>query len=96
MRNSLNIGDKVVTIGGFTGTVKKVKEDIITLEIKPDNVKLEVTRWAISSNESQVEEVVQPKKAVKKADKKEEKAIEIDPSEVVEAEVVDETTTEKE
>ncbi|ABR48497.1 preprotein translocase, YajC subunit [Alkaliphilus metalliredigens QYMF] len=49
MRNSLQVGDDVVTIGGIYGKVTKIKEDMITIEVGADRVKLVVGKWAIGS-----------------------------------------------
>lgn len=52
MRNAVKTGDKVITIGGITGTVVNVKENRIVLETGADQVRLEIEKWAISSNET--------------------------------------------
>ena len=49
MRSKLKVGDKVVTIGGIHGKIIKIKDDIITLEIGADKVRLTFSRWAIST-----------------------------------------------
>lgn len=36
--NSLAIGDRIVTIGGFHGTVQEVEDDTIRVEIAPGTV----------------------------------------------------------
>lgn len=48
MRNSLKVGDEVVTIGGIHGVISKVREDYLTIQVGADKTKLEVTRWSIS------------------------------------------------
>ena len=48
MRDSLKRGDWVTTIGGFRGRVVKVKDDLLTIEVGSDKVKLDVMRWGIS------------------------------------------------
>ncbi len=50
MRNTLEIGDEVITIGGIVGIVISVKEDIVVLETGSDRNKIRVTKWAIQSN----------------------------------------------
>ena len=50
MRNSIELGDEIVTIGGIMGKVVQVTEDTITFETGEDRVRLQVTKWAISSN----------------------------------------------
>jgi preprotein translocase subunit YajC len=36
--DSLSVGDKVITIGGFHGTVRSVDESTVSLELNPSNV----------------------------------------------------------
>ena len=50
MRNSISLGDEIVTIGGIMGKVVQVTEDTITFETGEDRVRLQVTKWAISTN----------------------------------------------
>jgi preprotein translocase subunit YajC len=45
-RNSLEKGDKVVTIGGIYGTVSEVKEKYVLMEVD-SNVKLRIDKSAI-------------------------------------------------
>ena len=52
MRNSLQVGDEITTIGGICGTVVNVKENRIVLETGADQVRIELEKWAISSNET--------------------------------------------
>ena len=80
MRSSVKTGDKIVTIGGITGTVVNVKESRIVLETGADQVRIELEKWAISSNETAAEaakaeakkaqEAKAKAKAAKKAEKK--------------------------
>jgi preprotein translocase subunit YajC len=48
MRSSIKVGDKIITIGGIYGTVSRVKDDSLTIQVGADKTKLEVTRWSIS------------------------------------------------
>lgn len=50
MRESITLGDEIVTIGGIMGKVVQVTEDTITFETGEDRVRLQVTKWAISTN----------------------------------------------
>lgn len=50
MRNALSLGDEIVTIGGIMGKVVQVTEDTVTFETGEDCVRLQVTKWAISTN----------------------------------------------
>jgi preprotein translocase subunit YajC len=47
MRNSLQEGDEVVTIGGIIGRVLTVKEDSVVLYVGSDKTKVEFKRWAV-------------------------------------------------
>ena len=49
MRNSLAVGDVITTIGGIVGTVCAVKETTIVIETGADRVRVEFTKWAVSS-----------------------------------------------
>lgn len=56
MRASLGVGDEITTIGGITGTICAVKENTIVLETGADRVRIEFTKWAISSKGAQTAE----------------------------------------
>ena len=49
MRDSLSVGDTITTIGGIIGKIVSVKEDSIVFETSEDRVRMQVTKWAISS-----------------------------------------------
>ena len=51
MRDSIEVGDKIVTIGGMIGKVVHVSNDKLTFETGEDRVRIEVAKWAISTNE---------------------------------------------
>ncbi len=50
MRSALTTGDEVVTIGGIMGIVVNVTDDNVTIETGEDRVRVQVKKWAISSN----------------------------------------------
>ncbi|MBR5490640.1 MAG: preprotein translocase subunit YajC [Oscillospiraceae bacterium] len=50
MRNSLEGGDKITTIGGLVGKIVHISGDLITFETGEDRVRIQVTKWAISTN----------------------------------------------
>ena len=52
MRSVVKKGDKITTIGGIVGVVVDVKEEKIVMETGADQVRIELAKWAISSNES--------------------------------------------
>lgn len=51
VRNSLEIGDEVTTIGGIVGRVVAIKEDTFVLETGSDRTKIRFRRAAIQSIE---------------------------------------------
>ena len=50
MRENLQVGDEVITIGGIYGRVISLKEDTMVIESQSDHSKLTVARWALQSN----------------------------------------------
>ena len=52
MRDSLKIGDVVITIGGIVGIVTSIKEDVLILETANDKNKVRVKKWAIKEVEN--------------------------------------------
>ena len=74
MRSSLKVGDTITTIGGIVGTICAVKEQTIVMETGADRVRVEFTKWAISSKGTQsTEDAPAPEKEEKK-EKKDKKA----------------------
>ena len=79
MRSSIRNGDEIITIGGICGTVIDVKEDRIVIETSKDQVRMELMKWSVSSNETQArdqkakakkeQEAKAKAKAAKKAEK---------------------------
>ena len=51
LRNNLEIGDEITTIGGILGRVVAIKEDedAIIIETGSDRNKMKMKKWAISS-----------------------------------------------
>ena len=73
MRNSLKVGDQITTIGGIVGTICAVKDKTIVIETGADRVRVEFTKWAVSSKGTQsTEDAPMPEKEDKK-DKKDDK-----------------------
>ena len=71
MRSSVKNGDKITTIGGIIGTVVNVKEDKIVIETGADQVRIELAKWSISTNETAAEAA---QAAAKKAQEEKAKA----------------------
>ncbi len=47
MRDSIRVGDEIVTIGGICGRVVNVKEDTLIIETGADRNKMSVKKWAL-------------------------------------------------
>ena len=71
MRSFLRKGDKITTIGGIVGVIVDVKENNIVIETSADQVRMELTKWAVSSNETAAENA---KAEAKKAEEAKAKA----------------------
>ena len=56
LRNSLTVGDEITTIGGIIGTICSVKENTIVIETGADRVRIEFTKWAVSTKGAQTSE----------------------------------------
>ena len=79
LRSSVKTGDKITTIGGIVGVIVDIKEDRVVIETSADRVRMELMKWAISTNETAAEraqeeakkaqETKAKAKAVKKAEK---------------------------
>ena len=69
MRDSLKKGDVITSIGGIVGKIVQVNKDTIIIETSEDRVRMELTKWAVSSVGVQTGE--QPEE-LKKGEKKEE------------------------
>ena len=68
MRNSIEVGDEISTIGGFIGRVVNIKDDVLIIESSNDRTKLKIYRWAIRGKEAPATETVEaPKEANKDA-----------------------------
>ena len=81
MRSSAKVGDKITTIGGVVGTIVDVKEDKFVIETSADRVRVELMKWALSSNDTAAKNAAeqakknQEAKAKAKAEKKAKKSI---------------------
>ncbi len=69
MRDTIQIGDEITTIGGIMGRVVTVKEDSIVLETGADRVKMKFQRWAIQTNNTANERMAAERKAAEDAKK---------------------------
>lgn len=48
MRNSLQVGDEIITIGGICGKIVKLKDESLIIQVGADKIKFEVMRWSVS------------------------------------------------
>ena len=55
MRDSLAVGDTVVTIGGIVANVAKIEGETIVIEFGPSRTKMPIQKWAIGSVQSKKE-----------------------------------------
>ncbi|MET0015756.1 preprotein translocase subunit YajC [Oscillibacter sp.] len=49
LRSGLKKGDKLTTIGGIVGNIVQVNDDTIIIETSDDRVRVEITKWAVST-----------------------------------------------
>ena len=73
MRDAIQSGDEITTIGGICGRVVTVKEDSLVIETGADRTKMKITRWAIQTNNT-AEDRLQAERAAQAAAKEAEKA----------------------
>ena len=73
MRNALKVGDNITTIGGVIGDIVSIKDESIIIETSADKVRVEFTKWAVSSNNTAEKAAAKAKEAAvaaRKAQKK--------------------------
>ena len=65
MRESLEIGDEITTIGGIMGRVIAIRddEDAIIIETGSDRIKMKLKRWSISTVDTEKELPAEEKKS---------------------------------
>ena len=49
MLENLKVGDRITTIGRMYGTVSKIKDDILTVKVGPNDTELMIDRRGIDS-----------------------------------------------
>ncbi len=80
LRSNMKEGDTITTIGGIVGVVVNIKEDKFVIETGADQVRIELHKWALSTNDSAAErakaekEKIMEERAKALAAKKAEKA----------------------
>lgn len=62
MRNNVQVGDEIVTIGGFYGRVVSIKDDTMIIESPGDHSKQKIAKWAVQQNMTVHDDDPAPKK----------------------------------
>ena len=54
MRNSIEVGDQITTIGGIVGTVRQIKDDgdIYVIETGANNDRMTIRKWAVQTKDT--------------------------------------------
>ena len=73
MRDSVQVGDEITTIGGIVGRGVTVKEDSLIIETGADRNKMKIMRWAVSTNNTANEKMEAERQAAKEAAEAEKK-----------------------
>lgn len=55
MRESIEVADEIVTIGGIIGRIVSIKDETVVIETAGDRSKIRIARWAIQQNVSATE-----------------------------------------
>ena len=76
MRDSLQVGDEVTTIGGIIGRVVSIKDETFTLETSRDRTKIRFLRSAIKSVDVKIADRYAEAEAAKEEAKEEAKSAE--------------------
>ena len=66
LRNSLKKCDMITSIGGIVGKIVMVNENTIIIETSEDRVRMELTKWAVSTTGVQTSDMPEPQKKEKK------------------------------
>lgn len=74
MRDNIQVGDEITTIGGIMGRVVTTKEDSLIIETGADRNKMKITRWAVQTNNTANEKLEAERQAAKEAAEAEKKA----------------------
>lgn len=69
MRNSIELGDVISTVGGIIGVVVRIKDDMLLIETGADRTRLQVMRWAVRGVEEKARPTVETASAEKSAEK---------------------------
>ena len=59
MRNNLNVGDEITTIGGIIGKVVSIKEETCVIETSRDGTKIRILKSAVSRVDVKAEDSIE-------------------------------------
>ena len=65
MRSALKNGDEITTIGGIVGEVVHIKDNTIVIETSADHVRMEITKWAIGTNDTAAKDAAKQRAALR-------------------------------
>ena len=51
MLSNLKVGDRICTIGGIYGTIVRIKDDVLTIEVGEQETQMVFARWAVRNVE---------------------------------------------
>ena len=51
MLDNLKVGDRICTIGGIYGTIVRIKDDVLTIEVGDQKTQMMIARWAVRNVE---------------------------------------------
>ena len=51
MLENLKVGDRICTIGGIYGTIVRIKDQVLTIEVGEAKTQMMIARWAVRSVE---------------------------------------------
>lgn len=51
MLDNLKVGDRICTIGGIYGTIVRIKDDVLTIEVGKQKTQMVFARWAVRNVE---------------------------------------------
>lgn len=67
MRDNVEIGDEITSIGGICGRIVSIKEDTIIVETGADRNKMKMKKWSIQTNDTANERIMAERQAAKEA-----------------------------
>ena len=51
MLKNLKVGDRICTIGGIYGTIVRIKDQVLTIEVGEQKTQMMIARWAVRNVE---------------------------------------------